>query len=70
MTIGFELDVVCEALDFVHNALVAKKIIHVKFAWVKFLIKWARSGPGFYAGIDIALNGKWPREVCRCASTR
>ena len=45
---------VCDALDYVHAAISAKKIISVKFAWV-------HCGPGFFAGINIALNGEWPR---------
>ena len=41
-----------------------------KFAWAKYLVVWICSGPGYYAGINIALNGEWSCEVCRCASTR
>lgn len=62
--------IVREALDDVHRALEQKKIISVKFAWAKYLVVWMRSGPGYYAGINIALNGEWSREVCHCASTR
>ena len=46
--------VVREALDLLHSVLAAKKIISVKFAWVKFMVEWVHSGPGFYAGINIA----------------
>ena len=67
ITIGY---VVREALDCVHTVLAAEKIIYVKFAWVKYMVNWVRSGPGFYAGINVALNGEWPKEVCHCASTR
>ena len=49
-TIGY---VVREALDSVHAAIADKKIVYVKFAWVKYLVSWPRSGPGFYAGINI-----------------
>ena len=62
--------IVREALDHVHKALTQKKIIFVKFAWAKYLVIWMRSGPGYYAGINIAIDGEWPLEVCRCASTR
>jgi len=62
--------IVREALDNVHRALMQKKIISVKFAWVKYLVIWMRSGPGYYAGINIAIDGEWSQEVCRCASTR
>lgn len=62
--------IVREALHHVHQALAQRRIIYVKFAWIKYLVVWMRSGPGFYAGIKIAVNGEWPAEVCRCASTR
>ena len=29
--------------------------------------KWTRSGPGFFAGINITANGEWPLVVCQCA---
>ena len=60
--------IVREALDNVHRALM-QKIISVKFAWVKYLVISMRYGPG-YAGINIAIDGEWSQEVCRCASTR
>ena len=61
--------IVREALDDVHRALEQKKIISVKFAWAKYLVVWMCSGPGYYAGINIPLNGEWSPEVCHCAST-
>ena len=50
------------------RALEQKKIISVKFAWAKYLVVWMRSGPGYYAGINIALNGEWSPEVCRAST--
>ena len=61
--------IVREALDAVHKAIKKTTIHFVKFAWVKYRVVWMRSGPGFYAGIDIALNGKWPQIVVQHAST-
>ena len=61
--------VVREALDVVHQAMKEKRIIYSKFAWVKYCVMWLRSGPGFYAGINIALNGEWPSVVLKHAST-
>ena len=58
-----------EVLDDVHTAIDEKKIISVKFAWVKYRVVWMRSGPGYYAGIDITLQGKWPKIVTQHAST-
>ena len=60
--------IVREALDDVHRALEQKKIISVKLAWAKYLVVWMGSGPGYYAGINIALNGEWSREVCRAST--
>lgn len=61
--------IVREALDHVHDAITMKKIISVKFGWVKYLAIW-RSGPGFYAGINIAHNGEWHADIVKCSSTR
>ena len=36
-----------------HVAISAKKIISVKFAWLKFMVEWVRCGPGFFAVITI-----------------
>lgn len=46
--------IVKEAVDHVHLALEQEKITSIKFSWVKYLV---------------AINGRWPLEVCRCAST-
>ena len=59
-----------EVLPSVHKALTEKKIITVRFDWVKYIVNWSKSGPGFYAGIKISLNGEWPKEVWQCRSTR
>ena len=61
--------VVREVLDTVHQAIKEKKIIYSKFAWVKYRVVWLRSGPGFYAGVNIALDGEWPTIVTQHAST-
>lgn len=46
--------VVKEALTEVRESLEGE--IDVNFAWVKFLLCWSHSGPGYYAGINIAKN--------------
>ena len=61
--------VVKEALDHVYKAILEKTIIYVKFSWVKYRVMWLRSGPGYYAGVNIAINGEWPPVVVRHAST-
>lgn len=62
--------VVKEALSEVHEALKGGTIIFVKFAWVKFLLCWSYSGPGYYAGIDISKRGNWSKNVVCCRSTK
>ena len=62
--------VVREALNDVHKALAQKRVLDVSFAWAKYMVTWMRSGPGYYAGINITIIGEWPVQVCRCASTR
>ena len=62
--------IVREALDHVHEALTEQKIINVKFSWVKYLAVWSKSGPGFYAGVNISKNGEWHPSVVKCSSTR
>ena len=58
-----------EVMDSLHRPIREKKICLVRFAWVKYRVVWLRSGPGFYAGVDIALNGQWPTVVMRHGST-
>lgn len=60
--------VVKEALDDVHCALQDGKITKVEFSWVKFLLSFPRSGPGYYAGIKITRQGNWSRVVMSSAS--
>ena len=53
--------IVREALDNAHRAQMQKKIISVNFVWVKYLVlnyAWMRSGPEYYAGINIAMDGE------------
>ena len=65
-TIGY---IVKEALEHVHTAIQNKSIISINFSWVKYLVVWTWSGPG-YAGINITIRGRWPCEDVQCASTR
>ena len=62
--------VVKEALDDVHAALSSNTIRDVKFAWVKFRIDFHRSGPAFYAAVDITRKGCWSPVVHNSASTK
>ena len=62
--------VVRECLDDVHAAIAKGEIVQVEFAWVKYLLQWTRSGPGFYAGITITRKGQWSSACIRSASTR
>ena len=51
-TIGY---IVREALDSVHTAIRNQDIISVRFSWVNYLVSWSRSGPGYYARINITV---------------
>ena len=61
--------VVQEALDSVHLALERKEMIPVTFAWVKFVMHWSSSGPGWYCGVKMTKRGLWSKEVIQCRST-
>ena len=65
-TVGY---VVREAVEHVHRMIESNKIESVNFSWTKYMVTWSCSGPGYYAGINITLKGKWPIEVVCCAST-
>ena len=43
--------VVREALDATHRALETNVISEIKFEWIKYIVHWSRSGPGWYAGV-------------------
>ena len=62
--------VVRECLSHVHEAIQEKRLLSVKFSWAKYLACWARSGPGFYAGIDLTVSGNWHRDVIKSQSTK
>ena len=61
--------VVQDTLMDVHDAITKGEIISVKIAWVKFLLRWRQSGPGFYAGINVSKQGTWSRTCTQFAST-
>ena len=58
-----------KVLTDVHDAM-KNLITVVKFAWVKNIVTWTRSGPGYFAGISITQKGMWSKEVCQSASSR
>ncbi len=60
--------IVREATDDVHEAIATNAIESVEFGWVKFRIDLSRTGPGFYAGVDITRRGQWSSTVCKAAS--
>ena len=55
--------VVQEALDDVHSAMDEKKILDVRFDWIKYVVHFKR--PGWYAGIIITKSGEWSQIVLR-----
>ena len=62
--------VVRECLEHVHKVLSGNQILSVKLCWAKYLVCWARSGPSYYAGINISIRGEWHRDVVHSQSTR
>ncbi len=67
VTIGY---VVKEILPHVHRAIQSHSIVSVDFKWIKYIVMWTRSGPGYYAGINVTCRGKWPPQVRQFSSTR
>lgn len=61
--------IVRECLEHVHLALSERRILAVKISWAKYLTCWSRSGPGFYAGVNISIRGEWHRDVIRSQSS-
>ena len=66
-TVGY---VVKEALTSVHDALRRSEITSVEFKWIKYVSDWYRSGPGYFAGINVTKVGTWPPSVMWVSSTR
>lgn len=62
--------VVKECVSHVHKALQEKRLLTLKIKWAKYLVCWKNSGPGFYAGIDMCISGKWHRDVIKGQSTK
>jgi len=56
-----------EALDDVHSAINDKKILRVKFDWIKFIVHFKR--PGWYAGIRMTQSGEWSQTVLQSQAT-
>ena len=56
-----------EVLDLLHDSHL---ITNVNFAWARYLVSWTKSGPGYFAGINITKYGDWSAVVHAYASTR
>lgn len=62
--------VVKEISHEVCNVLARGEILSVSFKWIKYITDWSRSGPGFFAGVNVTKKGKWSTAVMRASSTR
>ena len=62
--------IVREALDAVHDALNKHTITEIKVDWIKYIVHWSRSGPGWYAGVRITKEGKKPFAVLAPCSVK
>lgn len=61
--------IVRECLEHVHLALSERRILAVKISWAKYLTCWSRSGPAFYAGVNISIRGEQHRDaICSQSS--
>ena len=60
--------IVTECLDAIHDALSNNTIINTEFSWVRYIVHWSKSGPGWYAGIKIVKKGNWPKIVVHSSS--
>ena len=56
-------------MDSVHEAMKKEEILKVEVNCIKYLLHWSRSGPGWYAAIDITKIGEWPAVVAKCSNT-
>ena len=45
-------------------------IKNVIFALIHYIAEWKRSGPGFFAGVNISKSGKWPQSVVLASNTK
>jgi len=59
--------VVREATEEVQAAIRNKKIMEVKFEWIKY--KFIFKSPAWYAAICITLNGEWSKTVMRSSAS-
>lgn len=77
--IGASRDLISqEILSMASRKLNTNKTVEVRLALeetnpknlIKYLIHWSRSGPGWYAGINIIKKGEWPTCVMLSRSVR
>ncbi len=50
----------------VHEAVNSEKIVSVELNWIRFIIQWSRSRPGWYCGVKIFKTGPWSKVCSRC----
>ena len=62
--------VVREISHEVGDALARHEIVNISFKWIKYITDWSRSGPGYFAGVNVTKVGKWSTAVVRASSTR
>ena len=58
--------VVREALGAVHDAIDNNTIVYIQFSWVKYIVYFKNRG--WYAGVTICKQGKWPQCVLQCCA--
>ena len=63
--VGYLVKEIC---DSIHEALDSNSVTSVKFAWIRYKIV-RKTGPGYYAGVEVTRKGEWSPAVMRSAST-
>ena len=55
--------VVSDILHEVHTVMSRNLILSVEFKYIKYVTHWTRSGPGYFAAINVTKSGPWDHRV-------
>ena len=61
--------VVRDIVHEVHTAMSRNLILSVEFKCIKYVTHWTRSGPGYFAAINVTKSGPWDHRVKLFSST-
>jgi len=60
---------VTEVTDELHSTMRNNLVMGVTFKDIRFVCRWSKCTPGFYAAVNITKKGMWSSTVSRYAST-